>query len=543
MFSNDKNDTSINSKSRYGDVQATQFSTVKECKPEDVPVLISGLRNVFRTEKTYSAEWRKKQLQSFKLMLTEKESELCQAMFQDLHKSPFEGFATELALLHHEIDHALDHLDEWMTPEKKGNSALNIPCWATTQRDPLGVCLVLGAWNYPMQLSLAPMIGAIIGGNCVIMKPGSYACASSNALARIIPRYLDNECIKVVEGNRHVTTALLAERFDHIFFTGSAFVGKLVARAAAEHLTPVVLELGGKSPCIVDKHVNIEHAAKRIVWAKFLNCGQTCVACDFMMVHADIADKFLAAMKRVISTFYGPNAQTSKNYGRLINVQAFQRLEKLLNGEKKYIHCGGNVDASERYMEPTIIDFGTDMERFKTSDVMQDELFGPILPVIRYHDLNEQVIEYIKELPTGKPLALYAYSNDHTFINTIKQRTTSGGLVINDSIMHLANGDLPFGGIGASGLGGGYHGKYSFNQFTHEKAVLEKMSVLDNLVLFKPLLDMRFPPYTSINENVVRLFGSFWMEKIVNLPVPAARLFVKMLAVYLTMRITEYYLF
>lgn len=383
------------------------------------------------------------------------------------------------------------------------------------------------------------MVGAIAGGNCIIMKPGSYACATSNALAKIIPQYLDEECIRVIEGNRHVTTALLKEKFDHIFFTGSAFVGKIVARAAAEHLTPVVLELGGKSPCIVDKSANIDHAAKRIVWAKFLNSGQTCVTCDFMMVHEDVADKLYSSIKKYIKKFFTDDAQKSEYYGRLINKSAYERLDKLVKSESQNIIFGGKVDPSERYIEPTIFDFGNDFDKFISSETMSDELFGPLLPSFRYKNL-EQVIQFVKDLPTGKPLAFYAYGSDADFIKQIKQRTTSGGLCINDSIMHLINHELPFGGIGNSGMGGGYHGYYSFCQYTHEKAVLEKNQALDELPIFKPLLEMRFPPYSPLQKSIVRSFGEHWVEKLVNVPVPALRLFAKVLLAYMIMKLLGY---
>jgi aldehyde dehydrogenase (NAD+) len=242
-----------------------------------------------------------------------------------LDRSPLEGFLTELALVKAEIETALQHLDEWMTPKKTRNSALNIPSWSTTQRDPLGVVLIMGAWNYPMQLSLAPLVGAIAGGNCVVVKPGSYAIDSSHALARAISKHLDNSCIKVVEGNREMTNALLNETFETTFFTGSAFVGKIVAQAAASHLRPCVLELGGKSPTIVDKSANLEHAAQRLIWGTFINGGQTCVRPDFVMVHEDVADAFFKLCKRFVKEFYGEDAQQSEWFGRCINTGAFTR--------------------------------------------------------------------------------------------------------------------------------------------------------------------------------------------------------------------------
>mmetsp|Transcript_6569 Transcript_6569/g.12124 ORF Transcript_6569/g.12124 Transcript_6569/m.12124 type:complete len:538 (-) Transcript_6569:131-1744(-) len=525
--------------SRYGNAAPTSVAALEAVGPSDIAAIVQDVKGAFDREKTASAAWRKGQLRAFKKMLVECESELCEAMMKDLHKSPFEGYATELGLIHSEIDTALANLDNWMRPEKKSNSALNIPCWATTQRDPLGVVLILGAWNYPIQLQLAPLVGAIAGGNCAIMKPGSYATASSNAIARVVKKYMDQECIRVVEGNREITNALLAEKFELVFFTGSAFVGKNVARACAEHLTPCVLELGGKSPCIVDRTANIKHTAKRIVWAKFLNAGQTCVANDYLCVHESIADKLVAEIKKAIQAFYGKEPRQSEWFGRIINDGAYKRLTTLIEGEKERACCFGEPDSEERFVAPTLIDFKDDFEAFKSSAVMQDELFGPILPIYRYSKL-EQVIQFVRHLPTGKPLALYAYGSDADFIQQIKTRTTSGGLCINDSVMHLANHDLPFGGIGNSGMGGGYHGKYSFDRFTHEKAVLEKSQMLDQSILFRPLLDARFPPYTPLKQFLVKTFSAHWVETLVNLPVPLFRAALKFLVALLCLRVLGY---
>lgn len=421
-----------------------------------------------------------------------------------------------------------------MTPKKTRNSALNIPCWSTTQRDPLGVVLIMGAWNYPMQLSLAPLVGAIAGGNCVVVKPGSYAIESSHALARAISKHLDNSCIKVLEGNREMTNALLNETFETTFFTGSAFVGKIVAQAAASHLRPCVLELGGKSPTIVDKSANLEHAVQRLIWGTFINGGQTCVRPDFVMVHEDVAEKFFKLCKRFVKEFYGDNAQGSEWFGRCINAGAFTRLKALLDASTGKIVCGGKTDASDRYIEPTVIDFGRNLELFARSEIMQDEIFGPLLPCVRFSEL-ESAIQFIRNLNTGKPLALYCFATNAKVIKQVKERTTSGGLVINDCLMHLANHELPFGGVGNSGMGG-YHGERSFNAFTHEKAVLEKSSSLDESIFFKFLLSARFPPYTPLKTALVKMFSLHWVSDAVNVPVPLFRTAVKAVVAYAALR-------
>lgn len=508
--------------SRYGNnTKVSDLTPVEEITEADVAPLVNGLRAVFGSDRTLSKQWRLQQLMQLKKMIIECKDELCEAMQADLHKSPFESMATELGLVISEIDTALGHLGDWMTPKRTANSALNIPCWSTTQHDPLGVVLIMGAWNYPMQLSLAPLVGAIAGGNCVLLKPGSYAVKCSNVLARVVPRYMDPECIRVVEGNREVTSAILKQRFDKIFFTGSGFVGRVVARAAAEHMTPVVLELGGKSPCIIDRTANMVHTAERLCWGTFVNGGQTCVRPDFVMVHESVAEKFFKQMHATVLQFYGEDAKQTQWFGRCINDSAFKRLAKLVEENKESIVTGGRCDATDKFVAPTIFDFGSDMEKFKRSSLMQDELFGPLLPCVRYTNL-EDCVQFVRALPTGKPLALYAFGSDSKFIKTIKERTTSGGLCVNDALMHLANHELPFGGVGSSGMGA-YHGKYSFDCFTHEKAVLHKSQAIDELFILKPLLAARFPPYTPLKMGLVKVFTLHIMEKIVNFPVPFAR--------------------
>jgi aldehyde dehydrogenase (NAD+) len=381
-----------------------------------------------------------------------------------------------------------------------------------------------------MQLTLAPLVGAIAGGNCVVIKPGSYAVASSNAMARAIDKYFDRECIRVVEGNREMTSALLNETFEQTFFTGSAYVGRMVAQAAAKNLRPCVLELGGKSPTIVDKSANIEHAVARIVWGTFLNGGQTCVRPDFVMVHEDVATSFFAECKKVILKYYGADPQQSKWFGRCINADAFKRLRALLTDLGDKVICGGVSDESDKYISPTVIDFGRNMEEFRSSKIMQDEIFGPLLPCVQFRNLDT-VIRTIRDLNTGKPLALYCFATDSDVINEVKTRTTSGGLVINDCLMHLANHELPFGGVGNSGIGA-YHGERTFNAFTHEKAVLEKSATLDQSIFFKFLLSARFPPYTPLKATLVNIFSLHWVGDAVNIPMPLIRLALKAFCVY-----------
>jgi aldehyde dehydrogenase (NAD+) len=371
------------------------------------------------------------------------------------------------------------------------------------------------------------LVGAIAGGNCVVIKPGSYAIASSHALARAITKHFDQDCIRAIEGNREITQALLDESFETTFFTGSAFVGKMVAEACARHLRPCVLELGGKSPTIVDKSANLHHAVQRLIWGTFVNGGQTCVRPDFCCVHEEVASEFFDLCRKYIKQFYGENPQQTEWFGRCINDGAFKRIKGLLDQSVDHLVCGGKTDASDKFIEPTVLDFGRDIQAFQRSPIMQDEIFGPLLPCVRFTDL-ESVIRLIRELPTGKPLALYCFASNSNVIEQIKTRTTSGGLVINDCLMHLANHELPFGGVGNSGMGS-YHGIRSFNAFTHEKAVLEKVSWIDESFLMKPLLSARFPPYTPWKATLVKLFSLHWVGNAVNYPMPVIRFGMKLL--------------
>jgi len=494
-------------------------------KPEEIPAVVKDLRAAFNSDKTLSREWRVGQLNAFLKMMREGTAELAASLKQDLHKSEFESFASEISFVEAEIHEALAHLDEWMAPHPTKTSALNWPAGSYTLHDPLGVILVMGAWNYPVQLTLLPIVGAIAGGNCVLIKPASYAEATSHTMCRLVDKYLDKECIRIAEGNRDVTGKILEQKFDKIIFTGSDFVGRMVAEAAAKHLTPTILELGGKSPTIVDRSAHLTHAAERIAWATFLNSGQTCVRPDFCLVHEEVADEFLRVLKATVQEFYADDAKRSEFYGRIINEKAFERLAGLLVKSKDSVAFGGAVDAEERYIQPTVLDFGGDLEAFGAQPVMQDELFGPLLPVARYSNI-EDVVAFIRRLPTGKPLACYCYARDAKVIDTISKRTTSGGLCINDSVMHLANHELPFGGVGESGMGS-YHGEYSFKAFTHEKAVLRKYPTVDELPGLKQLLAARFPPYTSIRQFLIKMFSMRVMGQAVNPPVKQLLSFLK----------------
>ena len=503
--------------SRYGDwKEAFANPADGSLGTDDIPQAAENLRKAFDTEKTISRDWRIGQLKACARMLSEGADELCAAMQADLHRSPFEGFVIELNLVNAEIQQAIGMLDKWMAPKYTELSALNIPCWSRTVCEPYGVVLVLGPWNYPVQITMAPLVAAIAAGNCVMVKPGSFAQHTSHALSRLIQRYLDPECIKVAEGDKDVTTALLEERWDKIAFTGSAYVGRIVAQAAAKHLTPCLLELGGKSPCIVDKSCHLEHTAQRLVWGAFLNAGQTCVRPDFLLVDALVADALLAKIKQAIVDFYGSDTAATPYFGRMINAKAFARLRAILDDAPSHVRrIGGSYDEGALYIEPTILDYGTDEKGFCASAAMQDEIFGPILPVLRYEGGVETALRLARQCSHGKPLAFYCYARDGDVKDQICRRTTSGGLCLNDNLMHLANRDLPFGGVGASGMGA-YHGARSFLAFSHEKAVLEKSPLLDESFLLKPLLAARFPPYTPVKKFLLKAFSLRLADHLVN---------------------------
>jgi len=463
-------------------------------QPEEIPGIVQGLRDAFNKNKTRSREWRLGQLQALERMITEGREELCAAMHKDLHKSHFEGYMQEMALVRAEIFDAIQHLDEWMADEPVGSGLLNAPAVSVVQKDPLGVVLVLGAWNYNVLLSLQPTIGAIAAGNCVLMKPGSYSENSGHVLVKLVTKYLDNECIRGVEGNRHITNAILEQKLDMIFMTGSPFVGKVVAEAAAKQLCPVVLELGGKSPCIIDKTADLYVAAHRAGWGALMNCGQTCVRPDYFMVHEDVADQFIQQLRDTIHEFYGGDAKNSEWFGRLVNDAAYKRLMRCVEDARDRIVIGGDHDESQRFIEPTVFDFGTDFEAFMNSQLMADENFGPLIPIFRYRDLDNQVLAFIRA--QDKPLALYCFTTDDDVAERTLRLTSSGGAIINDVVVHLSNPELPFGGVGASGMGS-YHGKRTFDAFTHEKAVLRRFNILD--------APQRYPPYTNLDQMVMNV--------------------------------------
>ncbi|MGV9559580.1 aldehyde dehydrogenase family protein [Streptomyces sp. NPDC003522] len=442
----------------------SEAPTVTTAIPEQPADVVARLRATFRTGRTKPAAWRTGQLRRLRAMLTEQGADLAAALHADLGKSSTEAYRTEIDFTVREIDHTLDHLDDWLRPEPAPAPAhLGADARAWTQYDPLGVVLVIAPWNYPAQLLLAPLVGALAAGNAVVVKPSELAPATSAALARLLPAHLDTDAVAVVEGGVPETTALLAERFDHIFYTGNGTVGRVVMRAAAEHLTPVTLELGGKSPAFVDRDTDLAVVADRLVRGKFLNAGQTCVAPDYVLTDPATAAALEPLLAQAVEKVYGADPQTSGEYGRIVNERHFDRLTGLLGSGRVVV--GGGSDRADKYIAPTVL---ADVD--PASPVMGEEIFGPILPIVTVDDLDG-AIAFVND--RDKPLALYVFSGSEETRARIAAETSSGGLGHGLPLAHLTVSDLPFGGVGESGMGN-YHGRYSMETFSHRKAVLEK---------------------------------------------------------------------
>ncbi|MFF1808282.1 aldehyde dehydrogenase family protein [Streptomyces sp. NPDC058251] len=432
--------------------------------PEQPADVVSRLRATFRSGRTKPVEWRTRQLRRLREMLTEHGEDLAAALHADLGKSSTEAFRTEINFTVREIDHTLEHLDGWLRPESAPVPAhLGDDASAWTQYDPLGVVLVIAPWNYPLQLLLTPLLGALAAGNAVVAKPSELAPATSDVVARLLPRYLDTEAVAVVEGGIPETTALLAERFDHIFYTGNGTVGRIVMRAAAEHLTPVALELGGKSPAFVDRDADLAVVADRLARGKFLNAGQTCVAPDYVLTDPETARALEPELAQAVEALFGTEPRRSAEFGRIVNERHFDRLSSLLDSGRTV--TGGDSDRATKYIAPTVL---ADVD--PKAPVMREEIFGPILPIVTVADLDE-AIGFIND--RDKPLALYVFTESDTTRERIAAETSSGGLGFGLPLAHLTVSDLPFGGVGESGMGS-YHGRYSIETFSHRKAVLEK---------------------------------------------------------------------
>lgn len=447
--------------------------------------IVEKQRSFFHSGQTLSVKYRIEQLKKFKKVLKQNEDILYKAIDKDFGKSKYETYITELSLTYHEINQAIKKVRKWAQPKYVLTNLANFPGKSRIIPEPFGNALVIGAWNYPYQLTLVPAISAIAAGNTVVIKPSELAANTSTAMAKLINENFKPEFLFVQEGSVKETTELLNERFDKIFFTGSTAVGKIVAKAAAENLTEVTLELGGKSPVFVLPDASLKMTAKRVAWGKFLNAGQTCVAPDYVLVHTNIKDKFLEELKKQVEEIHGKAPKGKETYVRIINKRHFDRLNELIHKDK--IYCGGEVDEEHLYISPTILDNISFEDK-----VMEDEIFGPILPVIEFTDLDE-IITKVKMHPN--PLALYVFTKKRKLKEKLIREISFGGGSVNDTILHLSNSKLPFGGKGFSGTGN-YHGKAGFDTFSHKKSILYKG------LWFEPFL--KYAPYTKWKMKILK---------------------------------------
>ncbi|KAG4958409.1 hypothetical protein AAZX31_13G016800 [Glycine max] len=452
--------------------------------------LVNELRRNFASNKTRSYEWRLSQLNALEKLVVVHEQEIVDALRNDLGKPPLETVAYEIAMLKNSCRIALKELKHWMTPEKVKTSIATFPSSAEIVSEPLGVVLVISAWNYPFLLSLDPVVGAIAAGNAVVLKPSEIAPATSSLLAKLIGDYLDNSCIRVVEGAVDETSALLQQKWDKIFYTGNGRVARIVMAAASKHLTPVVLELGGKSPVVVDSNINLKVATRRIIAGKWgSNNGQACISPDYIITTKDYAPKLVDALKTELEKFYGKNPLESKDLSRVVNSNHFNRLTKLLDDDKvsgKIVY-GGQKDENKLKISPTVL-----LDVPRDSLIMNEEIFGPLLPILTVDKLEES-FDVINSGP--KPLAAYIFTNNKKLKEQFVMTISAGGLVVNDTTLHLAVHTLPFGGVGESGVGA-YHGKFSFEAFSHKKAVLYRKFIGDAPV--------RYPPYTNTKMRLLK---------------------------------------
>ncbi|WP_027419634.1 aldehyde dehydrogenase [Crocinitomix catalasitica] len=447
---------------------------MKETDEKSIIQLHTKQRQFFATHQTKDIPFRLKQLQKLKKVILQNKEEIEKALWQDLHKSSEEAYITETSIVLGEIDYHIKHLKKWARPERVSTPLQLMPSKSRIISEPLGVVLIVAPWNYPFQLLMNPLVGAISAGCCSILKPSPDTPTIAKLMEKMIAENFDEQYVSLVQGGRDTNTRLFAQHFDIMFFTGSPTVGKVVMKAAAEFLTPVILELGGKSPCIVDADANLEVAAKRIVWGKLINAGQTCIAPDYLFAHSSIKDQLIQEIKKQIVLMYGENIKESRFYPRIVNDRAFERLIGLLHeGE---IVLGGEFDAEERFITPTIIDHVS--PHFK---VMQGEIFGPILPVMTF-DKIEEPINYINS--HEKPLAFYYFGKNDNAKNVL-YKTTSGGACVNDTLMHIGNHKLPFGGVGNSGMGK-YHGKGSFSAFSNQRGVVITPTWIDLPLKYVP---------------------------------------------------------
>lgn len=447
--------------------------------------VIDGQKIFFKTGITNTEEFRKKALTNLKNSIKKYRDEILYALKMDLNKSETEAYISEIASSYSEIDFALKNLSEWMKDKRETTNTESMPAKSFTRYEPLGLTLIISPWNYPFLLAIDPIINAISSGNTVILKTSRKASYTSKIVKKLLDENFDRSFIYCVDNEKISHDEILSYKYDHIFFTGSSKVGRIIMKKASENLTKVTLELGGKSPCIVDESANLKFAAKRIIWGKLLNSGQTCVAPDYLLVHKDIKNELLRLMKQTIFEFYGDRALENPDYPKIIDEKSFYRLVSLMEGQN--IFTGGLYNSKSLKIEPTIIN---DVDF--SNKIMKEEIFGPILPVIEY----ENIFEIIKKLQKmDKPLSMYIFSEDQNNIDRLTYDLSSGGVCINDTIMHITNPNLEFGGVGESGMGG-YHGKFGFMNFSNRKSIMIRSNNID--------IKLKYPPYSKGQENIIK---------------------------------------
>lgn len=461
-----------------GDVIRVNNEAMSEGAELDFAPIVAAQRRYFDSGATRSYAFRRKQLESLDELVRANESRIHEALAADLGKPRFEAFASETGFIRSEIRHAVQHLEEWMEPERVGTPLTFFPASSSIRFEPMGVALIIAPWNYPFQLVAAPLVGALAAGNCALVKPSEWAVSTSALVAELMSKYFATELVSTATGGVETARALLEQRFDHIFFTGGAATGKIIARAAAEHLTPVTLELGGKSPAIVDEKVDIKVTARRITWGKFFNAGQTCLAPDYVLVPTPLKDELVSRIRSTTQHFFGESPKASPDFARIVNHRHFDRLVSYL--DEGDVVFGGETDRDARYIAPTLIE-GLPPD----AKALSEEIFGPILPIVPYDGLDE-AIAFTRRHPD--PLALYFFSSNRDHQERVLTEIPFGGGAVNDALVHFSNPELPFGGRGPSGVGS-YHGRFSFERFSHRK------SVVDGATLFDPPL--RYPPYSG----------------------------------------------
>lgn len=450
---------------------------------EAIQEILTSQRKFFNAGNTFDTDFRIESLKRLKVAVLAHEQEIVEALYADLRKPPMEAYVSELSMVINEINFAVKKLKKWVKPVKARSSLLVFPARNYIIPEPYGVALIISPWNYPVQLALTPLVGAIAAGNCCVIKPSEYSKNSSRVLKNLIQSTFDSSYVAVIEGDEEVSRFLLEQSFDKIFFTGSPRVGKIVMEKAAKNLASVTLELGGKSPCIVDRAINLDVTAKRILWGKFSNTGQTCIAPDYLIVHRDIKESLYIALKKWLKIFFTENAIDSPDMGRIINLAHFTRLKGYLDQGR--IVAGGSFSEEELYIEPTIMEIAE-----LDVPVMHEEIFGPILPVVEYSNLEE--VEKIVAL-NPNPLGFYLFSKDKAMVARLIRRIPFGGGCVNDTLMHFVNHNLPFGGRGNSGFGS-YHGVNSFDAFSYRKPVLQKGFAFDP--------GFKYPPYRDGHKTM-----------------------------------------